>query len=154
MKIAHGTLVLAADGKKALLFRNEGDEKYAILQTLIHDELENPATRAAGSDRPGRSFSSTGPRRSGYEQTDWHRQAEERFAKRAARMLEDAAQGGESDLVLVAPPQFLGSLPHQLEASVRRRLRAEINKDLVHHETDDIAQAIARHLDKVPARWA
>ena len=31
MKIAHGTLVMAADGQKALLLRNEGDEKYAVL---------------------------------------------------------------------------------------------------------------------------
>ena len=150
MKIAHGTLVMAADGKKALLFRNEGDRKYSVLQTLSHDEIRNPATHEIGSDRPGRSFSSAGNQRSSYEETDWHRQAEERFARRAAAMLEEAAKGDESDLVIAAPPQFLGSLRDYLAPSVKRRLRAEINKDLVHHETDDIADAIERHLDRSP----
>lgn len=151
MKIAHGTLVLAADGKKALLFRNEGDSKYSVLQTLTHDEIDNPATHEVGSDRPGRAFSSVGKRRSGYGQTDWHRQAEQRFARRAADLLEAAANGNDEDLIIVAPPQFLGSLRALLSSSAGRRVRAEINKDLVHHETDDIARAIARHLERMPA---
>lgn len=151
MKIAHGTLVMAADGEKALLFRNEGDEKYAVLQTLVHEEIVNPSTGARGSDRPGRSFASVGRRRSGYGQTDWHRQSEERFAKQVAALLEEAASANDAGLVIVAPPQFLGSLRDQLGASAKRRLLAEISKDLVHHETDDIAEAIARSVDKAPA---
>ena len=127
MRIAHGTIVLAADGKKALLLRNEGDEKYAVLQTLSHDETAYPPTRATGSDQPGRSFSSTEARRSGYGDTDWHRQTEDRFARRAASLL----------------------LRERLASSVKRRLVAEIDKDLVHHETDQIAAAISRHLEKV-----
>lgn len=154
MKISHGTLVMAADGQKALLLRNEGDEKYAVLQVLSHEETANPATREQGSDRPGRSFSSTGQGRSGYGDTDWHRQTEERFARRAAQLLEEAAKDNEADLIIVAAPQFLGFLRHQLQPSVKRRLRAEIDKDLVHHETDDIAEAIARHLSETPAPWA
>jgi len=151
MKIAHGTLVMAADGKKALLLRNEGDRAYPVLQALAHDEIDNPATRELGSDRPGRSFSSTGPGRSGYGDTDWHRQGEERFAKRAAAMLGEAAKDNEAGLVIVAPSQFLGSLRDQLGPTVKRRLLAEINKDLVHHETDDIAEAIVRHVETSPA---
>lgn len=147
MKIAHGTLVMAADGKKVLLFRNEGDRKFSVLQTLTHDEIVNPATREIGSDRPGRSFASTGHRRSGYGDTDWHNQAEERFARRAAALMEEAAKGNDADLIVVAPPHFLGTLRGQMCASVKSRLRAEIHKDLVHHETDDIAEAIARHPD-------
>ena len=80
MKIAHGTLVMAADAGKALLFRNEGDEKYAVLQTLAHEEIVNPPTREVGSDRPGRSFVSVGRRRSGYDDTDWHNMAERQFS--------------------------------------------------------------------------
>ena len=150
MKIAHGTLVLAADGQKALLFRNEGDRKFAVLQTLAREEIANPPTSELGSDRPGRSFASIGRRRSGYDETDRHRQAEDRFAKRSAELLEQAAREGEADLVIVAPPQFLGSLRAHLPPLVRRRLRAEIAKDLVHHETDDVAAAVARHLEARP----
>ncbi|HEU4652200.1 MAG TPA: host attachment protein, partial [Croceibacterium sp.] len=72
MKIAHGTLVMAADGQKALLLRNEGDEKYAVLQTIAHDDTDAPPTRELGSDRPGRSFSSLGRRRSALDETDRH----------------------------------------------------------------------------------
>lgn len=151
MKIAHGTIVMAADGKKAVLFRNEGDEKYAVLETITHDVIDNPATRDAGSDRPGRSFSSVGSRRSAYGDTDWHSQAEDDFARRAADRLEEATQDNEAGVVIVAPPRFLGSLRDQLGARVKRRLLAEINKDLVHHETDDIAAAIARHGEQAPA---
>ena len=149
MRIAHGTIVLAADGKKALLLRNEGDEKYAVLQTLSHEETADPPRRSTGSDQPGRSFSSTDARRSGYGDTDWHRQAEARFARQAAGLLEKAAKGSTAGLVILAAPRFLGLLRDRLTASVKRRLVAEIDKDLVHHETDQIAAAISRHLEKV-----
>lgn len=146
MRIAHGTIVLAADGTKALLLRNEGDEKFTVLQTLSHEETENPPTRATGSDQPGRSFSSTDARRSGYTETDWHRQAEERFARRAVGLLaEEAANDGDAGLVILAPPRFLGQLRERLTKSLRDRLRAEIDKDFAHRDVDDIAQAIARH---------
>jgi protein required for attachment to host cells len=151
MKITHGALVLVADGQKSLLFRNEGDEKYPVLQMLSQESIANPATREEGSDRPGRSFSSISRRRSSVGQTDWHRQTEERFARHVAGVLEDAAKDDDAELVIAAPPQFLGSLRDQLNASVKRRLVAEINKDLVHRETDVIAEAIARHPEKAPA---
>ena len=151
MKMAHGTLVLAADGQKALLLRNEGDEIFAVLQTVAHEGTAGPPTRALGSDRPGRSFASIDRRRSAYDATDQHRQAEERFARRAAGLLEQAAREGEADLVIVAPPRFLGTLRSMLSAAVRKRLRAEIDKDLVHRDTDAIARAVARHLDERPA---
>ena len=154
MKIAHGTLVMAADGGKALLFRNEGDEKYAVLKTLAHEEIDHPPTRELGSDRPGRSVSSTGRSRSALSDTDWHRQSEERFARRVAGLIEEAAEGNDAGLVVVAPAQFLGSLRDQLKVSVKRRLLAEIEKDLVHHETDDVAAAISRHREKDGAQGA
>lgn len=148
MKIEHGMLVMAADGKKALLFRNEGDEKYSVLQTLTCDQIANPRTGELGSDRPGRSFSSTGTHRSGYEETDWHRQAEDRFASRVANFLDEATRENDANLIIAAAPQFLGSLREHLSVSVKRRLRAEINKDLVHHETDEIARLIGQHVEK------
>lgn len=154
MKIAHGTLVMAADGKKALLLRNEGDAKFTVLQTLVHEEIANPQTHELGTDRPGRSFASAGTRRSGYGETDRHQQAEDRFARHVAEMLAHASQEDEVGLVIVAPPHFLGALRAELSDSVRRRVRAEIAKDLVHHETDDIARAISRHLEGRPAPWA
>lgn len=145
MKIAHGTIVMALDGQKMLLFRNEGDRKYAVLETLGREDLDNPASRAQGSDAPGRAFSSTGDRRSVYSETDWHRQAEERFAAEGARRLERLAASTDGGIVVVAPPRTLGVLRKQRSEAIERRIVAEIGKDLVHHDTDDIAAAIEAH---------
>lgn len=136
MKIAHGTLVMAADGEKVLLFRNEGDEKYPVLETVLHQEQPHAATREQGSDEPGRSFSSTGTQR-------WHDQDEERFAAHAAELLEKAAAGTEAGIVVVAPPRTLGVLRKHWGRKTRARLLLEIDKDLTHHMTDDLITAIA-----------
>jgi protein required for attachment to host cells len=146
MKIAHGTLVMAIDGRKMLLFRNEGDAKYIVLDTLENEEAPMLPSRELGSDAPGRAFSSTSRRRSSYGETDWHSQAEARFAVLGAKALEQAANDHEADIVVVAPPRVLGELRKHWGIETRKRLVAEIGKDLVHHETDDIARAVSDHL--------
>lgn len=145
MKIAHGALVMVLDGEKLLLFRNEGDEKYAVLETLGREDLANPPTREQGSDAPGRTHSSTSDRRSAYGETDWHREAEERFAIECVRRLERAAAQAEGDIVVVAPPRTLGVIRGEWNKAVGARIVAEIAKDLVHQETGDIVAAIAAH---------
>jgi protein required for attachment to host cells len=105
MKIAHGTLVMAVDGAKMLLFRNEGDERFIVLDTLRHDSAAHLATRDIGSDAPGRAFSSNDARRSAYSETDLHSQAEERFAIKAAEGLERAVLSQKADVVVLAPPR-------------------------------------------------
>lgn len=150
MKIAHGTLVMAIDGSKMLLFRNEGDEKYAVLDTLSHKEMADPASREIGSDAPGRAFSSTGSHRSAYEETDWHDQAEERFAIAGAERLERVAASEQGDIVVLAAPRTLGVLRKHWGRETKARLVAEIDKDMAHRGWDDIARAIAAH-DPAPA---
>jgi protein required for attachment to host cells len=145
MKIAHGTLVMAIDGSKMLLFRNEGDEKYAVLDTLSHKEIDDPATREIGSDAPGRAFSSTGNRRSAYQETDWHDQAEQSFAIAGAERLERVAASEKGDIVVLAAPRTLGVLRKHWGRETQARLVAEIAKDMAHREWDDIAKTIAAH---------
>ena len=145
MKIAHGTLVMAVDGSKMLLFRNEGDERFIILDTLIHDRIDHPSTHEMGSDAPGRVFSSGGQRRSAYEETDWHERAEEGFAIKAADRLERVATSGKADIVVLAPPRMLGYLRRHWGRNTRDAIVAEIGKDVVRREWDDIACTIADH---------
>ena len=146
MKIEHGTLVIVADGAKLLLFRNEGDSKYAVLETLSHEERDNPAAHEQGTDSPGRTHSSVGSSRSSYQETDWHQQAEEDFARHAATELERAAQGHpDGGIVVVAAPRTLAELRHHYGRATQERLLAEIDKDLTGHTTDDIAAVIAAH---------
>lgn len=148
MKIAHGTIVMAIDGRKMLLFRNEGDDKYVVLDTLENEEAKTPPSHELGNDAPGRTFSSTSQRRSAYSETDWHSQAEARFAVAGADRLEHAAKGNDADIVVLAPPRVLGELRKHWGRETRKRLVAEIGKDLVHHETDDIARAVSAHLTR------
>ena len=142
MKIAHGTLVMAADGEKLLLFRNEGDETYPVLETVSHEESPSPATHELGSDQPGRSFASIGERRSGYGETDWHQQREDNFAQHAAKVLEKAAARSDAGIVVLAPPRTLGALRKHWGRFTQARLVAEIHKDFTHRMTDDIVEAI------------
>lgn len=146
MKIAHGTLVMVADGAKMLLFRNEGDEKYAVLETLDHATQDNPSTAEQGTDSPGRSFARFGEKRSSYDETDWHQQHEDDFARDAAERLEDAAQAHpEAGIVIIAAPRTLGEMRGHYGRETAQRLVAEIDKDLADHTTDDIVKALATH---------
>jgi protein required for attachment to host cells len=146
MKVEHGTVVMVADGSKLLVLRNEGDEKYAVLETIAHEQQDNPATREQGTDAPGRSFSSTGDARSSYGETDWHQQAEDAFARHAAEVLERAAgQHPEAGIVVIAAPRTLGQLRKAYGRATSERLIAEIDKDLAGHTTDDVIAALAAH---------
>lgn len=143
MKIAHGTLVMAIDGGKMLLLRNEGDDKFIVLDTVSHDTIDHPPTRDIGSDAPGRAFSSSDRRRSAYAETDWHEEAEQRFAIKAAAGLERVVGSQRADVVVFAAPRMLGLLRRHWGKKTRASLIAEIDKDMVHREWDDIARAIA-----------
>ena len=81
MLVAHGTLVLVADGAKMTIFRNHGSDIAPALEVVETDGQFSARTSAQGTDRPGRSFSSVGSGRSGYSETDFHQADEDRFAE-------------------------------------------------------------------------
>lgn len=143
MDIPHDAWVIVADGEKFLLLRNEGDAEYPNLQVLTQRETRNPPTRAQGADRPGR-YPDPGPgQRSAVEQTDWHRLGEERFAKDLAERLRDWAMRGRFErLIMVAAPRVLGVLRDEMHDEVRRRIVAEVDKDLSNHPVDRIEQIL------------
>jgi protein required for attachment to host cells len=147
MKIDNGTLVAALDGTKLLLFCNDGDQKYPMLTTLIHEEAENPASREQGTDTPGRTHASAGDgRSSSYEETDWHEQTKQRFVRHAADVLEQAAAARpDAGVVVVAPATALGELRKHYGRATRAGLLSEVVKDLANHMTDDIVEAISAH---------
>lgn len=148
MKIEHDALVLVTDGSKVLLFRNEGDEKFPVFETVTHEIAENPASRNQGTDTPGRVQSSMGDRRSSYGETDWHQQSEDRFARHAAELLEDAVVEARSGPVIVAAaPRTLGELRKQYGRQTRERLQFEIAKDLTNMETDEIIEVLTSQSD-------
>ena len=60
MQIEHDTMVLVADGRKMLFFRNKGDAAYPNLEAETVKEQDNPADRDQATDAPGRSHNSVG----------------------------------------------------------------------------------------------
>jgi protein required for attachment to host cells len=145
MLIPQDTLVLVGDGRKALFLRNKGGAGHPDLFAEHTMEQDNPPTREQGTDRPGRYEGPAGAPRSAVEQTDWHRQAEDRFAAAVAQVLYKKAHEHEFEhLIVVAPPRTLGTLRSQFRKEVAQKVTAEIAKDLTSHLPADIARLLKR----------
>ena len=144
--IPHDAFVFVGDGRKALFLRNEGDEKFPNLKTERVFAEENPPTHEQGSDRPGRTFASAGTHRSGsVGQTDWHRLEEHRFTARVTAALETLVRDRKAPaLVIVAPPRTLADLRRDLHPDVKKRVVAEIDKDLTNHPVAEIETHLLR----------
>ena len=85
MPLPHNALVLVADGRKMLFFRNHGDENQIDLRTEAHDARRyQRKDREIKSDAPGTTRSSFGSGRSTYEEADFQQQEEDRWIKDAA----------------------------------------------------------------------
>ena len=142
--LPHSAWVLVGDGRKALVLCNEGDEKFPNLRmTTVFKDQANPATAQLGSDRPGRAVEHFSGRRSSMDQTDWHEIAEHRFAQGVASTLCALDEAGDiSALVVVAPPRTLAELRHAFSDSLRRKIIAEVNKDLTKHPVHEIERLL------------
>jgi protein required for attachment to host cells len=137
-------LVFVGDGRKALVLRNEGDADFLNLKTERVFTDKNPSTHEQGTDRPGRTYSSMGPGRSSVSQTDWHALEEHKFAHEVAATLERIVRERAIEaLVVVAPPRALADLRKAFHPDVKKRIIAEIDKDLTKHPVDQIERHLA-----------
>jgi protein required for attachment to host cells len=139
------TWILIADGAKARLVtqgrhsrRFEPASERAFFGTTAQ-------SKEIASDRPGRSFDSGGEGRHAMEPpTDPQRYAKFSFARDLANHLIKAAGENRFDsLILVAAPKTLGDLRELLPATVRGKVKAEIDKDLTNVKDQDLG----KHLD-------
>jgi protein required for attachment to host cells len=109
---------------------------------------DNPATHEQGTDAPPRSFA--GPRGSGLprstiEPTDWHDLEEQRFARDVAGALEHMVRDRKIEaLVIVAPPRTLAELRQTFHADVKKRIIAELDKDLTKQPVHEIEKHLAK----------
>jgi protein required for attachment to host cells len=140
LKIPHDALIFVGDGRKALFLRNIGDEKFPNLKAERVFVDENPSTHDQGSDKPGRAFKGAGTnQRSSMDTTDWHEIGEQRFAHRVAAAMEQLVRERNAKaLIVAAPPRTLAELRHSFHADVKRRIIAEIDKDLTKHPVGEI----------------
>jgi protein required for attachment to host cells len=138
--------VLVADAGRARILRDvlgtsqAGDE---------HDELlfrsEQRHLRDIMSDKPGRSFSSTGTRRSAMEyHSDPVREDDRAFAATLAEVLESHRLARDFDhLVVAAAPQTLGDLRQAFSESLRKVTIAEIAKDFTKLAAPELRKTVA-----------
>lgn len=145
MLIPIGTYVLVADGSRWALFRNTGPLNAPRLELIDEAEQHVERTSAMGADHPGRSFQSMQVMSPAYETTDYHQQAEDRFAASAAERLERALSGPSDRGVLIAAPRVLGFIRDRLGTPLRGRLIAEISKDYANTTADDLAAMLERY---------
>jgi protein required for attachment to host cells len=139
MPLPHNALVLVADGRKLLFFRNHGDENQIDLRTEAHDARQDRKNREIKTDAPGTVQQSYGYGHSTYEETDFHQQEEDRWIKDAADELKVRALRGDFEaLAIVTPPKALGVLKKCLHKEVQKRIICTVNKEMTDRPIPDI----------------
>lgn len=139
MPLPHNALVLVADGRKMLFFRNHGDGNQIDLRTEAHDARRDRKDREIKTDAPGTVKQSAGYGRSTYEEPDFQQQEEDRWIKDAADELKARVLRNDFDaLAIVAPPKALGILKKCLHKEVQRRIVCTVNKEMSGRPIPDI----------------
>ena len=154
MPLPHNALILVADGRKMLFFRNHGDENHIDLRTESHDARQDRKDRYLRTDAPGTEKQSFGYGRSTYEETDFHQLEEDRWIKDAADELKARALRNDFDaLAIVAPPKALGVLKKSLHKEVEKRLVCSVNKEMSGRPIPDIEVLLNGHTqpEELPA---
>jgi len=154
MPLPHNALVLVADGRKMLFFRNRGDENQIDLRTESHDARQDRKERYFRTDAPGTVKQSFGFGHSTYEETDFQQQEEDRWIKDAAEELKKRALRNDFDaLAVVAPPKALGVLKKCLHTEVQKRIVCIVNKEMSGRPIPDIEVLLNGHTqpEELPA---
>ena len=141
MSLAHNTLILVADGRKALFLRNEGDGQRVNLRTASHRER---ADRKNSDIKTAPSGQSPAPAGSGLfggtmGEPDFHQQEEDRFARELAEKINAMALDGAFDeLVVIAPARTMGELRPLWHKETARRIVGEHVKEMTGRPVEDI----------------
>jgi protein required for attachment to host cells len=139
MPLPNNALVLVADGRKMLFFRNHGDENQIDLRTEAHDARRDRKDREIKTDAPGTVKQSFGFGHSTYDEPDFKQQEEDRWIKEAAEELKARVLRNDFEaLAIVAPPKALGVLKKNLHKEVERRIVCTVNKEMSGRPVPDI----------------
>ena len=146
MPLPHNALVLVADGRKMLFFRNHGDDNQIDLRTEAHDQRQDRKERDYHTDAPGTQGQRWGDGRPAMDETDWHQLEEDRWIKEAAEELKKRVLRGDFDaLAIIAPPKALGVLKKCVHKEVQRRIVCTVNKEMSGRPVPDIEALLDGH---------
>lgn len=146
MTLAPNTLVLVADGRKALFLRNEGDTRQIDLRTTSHQEREDRKDSDIKTDASGQSPAPAGTGLPGgtMGEPDFHQQEEDRFARDLAEKINAMALAGKFDaLVVVAPARTMGELRALWHKETAARIVGEHVKEMTDRPVSDIEALLA-----------
>ena len=137
--------ILLADGGNARIIERAGTlGGLSEIHTLTHSHESN---RDHGTDRPGRSFESSGTTRHAYEpQTDWHEQQKDNFAKELVQLLNEAHLNKKFDeLYVLAPAKMLGLIRQHIthtKHDMISKVSKELSKDAVSFSLQEIEECL------------
>ena len=124
--------VLVADAARARVYHYAPADNSIVEIDHMARTNELPASGDILADRPGRTFESANATRHAMEPTsDPHRELKRQFANVIADALaHDQQAGAFGQLMIFAPPSFLGDLRNAMPDKLRQAVRAEVDKDL------------------------
>ena len=126
--LSHHALVVVADGKKAVLFRNTAKRGIEL------EELERIGPTNLEDESQGRQPDETTPRD----------EDEATFAKQLAERLNHMVLQNKVDAVaVVADPSTLGVMRKHYHKMLEQKIVKEVAKTLTHATPDEIARALA-----------
>lgn len=147
--LPQGAWVIVADGEKALVFINDGDDQDMNLVLRRKETQDNPQAKDWSTDRAGRLNDGPGAQRSAVEETDWHELEKERFATHLAEQLYQDAHAGRVDhFVILASRVVLAGLREEMHNEVVDKVLLEVPKVLTNHPLDEIETIVARALQQ------
>ena len=132
MLVNQNVCFVIADGGHAR-FVKLSDVKALYTVEALDSAAANKRTHDLVTDRPGRSFESSGPTRHGYTpRHDPHDVERHKFGQLIGTLLRDGAvPGGFDALVLVAPADVLKDIIGALDAATEKKVAGTLDKDLV-----------------------
>lgn len=123
------TWIVAADSSRARFLQVAGPERLVEVESLLNPDARMDE-RELTTDAHARFRGSAGPG-SDRQETTAQEHATDLFAKRVGDYLEQARhQGRYDELVIVAPPKFLGALRGELGKEVEKLVVDELPKNL------------------------
>jgi protein required for attachment to host cells len=147
-RLRHNDWVLATDGGRALIMRNDGTADEPQLTVLRKYDQQVPPTRELGTDKPGRVHASVGPGRAAMEPTDFHQQEEDRMMTDvAAGLAKDLREQKFSTLIVAAAPSALGTLRKAMSDDLRKVVVAEVPKDFTNMNLVKLGLALNQALE-------
>ncbi len=143
-------LILVCDSRKAILLRNSGSVLRPTLELMERVSSERETGNPDGTDRAGRRFDGhrTGASfqsKSALAQTDLKRKSAEEFSDSIVLRLEKVLESEPRyQLLIAAPPEFLGVLRDRMPAALQGSVVAEVPKHLTEARLDEIASSLAK----------